>query len=166
MKSKIVPVLCLLAAAGVQANLPSGIDILGSGPNIVLVVLIAFSLASDASSGLVLGFAAGLIEGSVVGSSMSSFIVTRTIAGFIAGISTITFFSVNPVVSIVTTAWLTVACELLFVLANPAASLLVAARTIAGEAIWNSLLSFLLVFVLRYFGSRRRIRISDFRVRY
>ncbi len=166
MKEKIIPIVCLLAAAGVQANLPSGLHILGSGPDIVLVVLIAFSLAADTSAGVFLGFAAGLIEGATVGSSFGSFIVTRTIAGFIAGFATTTFFSVNPLVSIVTTGWLTLVCELLFVLANPTASLLAAARTVAGESIWNSLLSFVLVCILRYFRTRRKIYLADLRIRY
>lgn len=166
MKDKIIPILCLLSAAGVQANLPAGFHILGSGPDIVLVVLIAFSLAADTSAGVFLGFAAGLIEGSTVGNSLGSFIVTRTIVGFIAGFATTTFFSVNPLVSIVTTGWLTLVCELMFVLANPAASLFVAARTIAGECIWNSLLSFLLVCILRYFRTRRKIHLADLRARY
>jgi|GEM_PF-889268 len=166
MKEKIIPILCLLAAAGVQANLPGGFHILGSGPDIVLVVLIAFSLATDTSAGVFLGFAAGLIEGATVGNSFGSFIVTRTIVGFIAGFATTTFFSVNPIVSIVTTGWLTLVCELMFVLANPAASLLVVLRTAVGECIWNSLLSFILVCVLRYFRTRHKIRLADIRARY
>ena len=161
MKEKALPILCLLAAAGLQANLPAGFHILGSGPDLVLVVLIAFSLAADTNAGLLLGFSAGLIEGSVVGASLGSFIVTRTIVGFAAGVSTTTFFSVNPIVSILSTGWLTLACEFLFVLANPAASLFVAARRIAGECIWNSLLSLILVIILRYFRTRRKIRLAD-----
>lgn len=166
MKDKIIPLLCLLAAAGVQANLPGGFHILGSGPDLVLVVLIVFSLAGNPSSGAILGFAAGMIEGSSVGTSLGSFIITRTIVGFIAGVTTNTFFSENPIVSVFSAAWLTLIAEAMFAIANPAASFLEAARRITGECVWNSLLSLLLVYILKYVQTKHKIRMADIRGRF
>ncbi len=166
MKAKLVPVLCLLIAAGVQANLPHSFYVFGVGPDLVLVVLIAFSLAADVNAGLVLGFIAGLIEGSMIGASMGSFVVTRTLVGFAAGASTATFFSVNPLVPIFSALWLTFACEVLFVLANPVPSLFDAGRTILIECLWNSLLSLILVLVMRYFKNRKKIRLANDRTWY
>lgn len=166
MRDKIVPVLALLAAAGIQANLPSNLYVFGVGPNLVLVVLIVFSLSADVSMGLFLGFAAGLIEGAVVGSSLGSFIVTRTIIGFAAGMSTSTFFSVNPLVAVLSAFWLTLACEVMFVLANPVSSLWDAAKIVGVECAWNALLSLVLVYVVQYFRTSRKIRLANERVLY
>ncbi len=66
--------------------------------------------------GRALGFIAGLMHGSLVGFSLGSFIVTRTITGFLAGLVTTRLFSENPLVPALSAVWLTVVCEALFLL--------------------------------------------------
>ena len=85
--------ISLIVAASIQGNLPRAISIFGAMPDLVLVVLIAYSLAEDPEFGATLGFFAGLIQGSAVGMSLGSFIVTRTIAGFAAGFLPTRLFS-------------------------------------------------------------------------
>ena len=98
MKRYVLPIVCLLVAAGVQGNLPACISIMGAMPDLVLVVLICFSLAEDPEFGAGLGFLAGLIQGSVVGMGMGSLIFTRTITGFVAGLVSTRLFSANAIV--------------------------------------------------------------------
>lgn len=138
--------------------------IYGAKPDLVLVVLVAYSLAADPAFGATLGFVAGLIHGSAAGASMGSFIVTRTITGFLAGFVTTRLFSENPVVPMLSAAWLTLVCEGMFLLANPMPSMLVAARTVVGECIYNALFTLFLYLVLRQFGGHHKISLADARL--
>jgi rod shape-determining protein MreD len=161
----ILPIISLLIAVGLQVNLPSGFNIFGAKPDLALVVLIAYALAADPMFGATLGFAAGLIHGSAVGISLGSFIVTRTITGFLAGLLTTRVFSENPIVPMFSAAWLTLVNELLFLLINPRFAPAVAFRTIGGECLFNSLLALLLYWLLKYLETRRKIRLVNARMR-
>ena len=158
------PAIGLIVAAGIQANLPASMSLLGAKPDLILVVLIAYSLAADPLFGAGLGFIAGLVQGCAVGLSLGSFIVTRTITGFLAGFATTRLFSENPVVPMLSAAWLTAACEGLFLLANPRAALVPAARTILGECIYNATLTLLLYWLLRSLETRHKIKMANARI--
>jgi rod shape-determining protein MreD len=160
----IWPAISLIAAASIQGNLPSGMSLLGAKPDLVLVVLIAYSLAADPIVGAGIGFIAGLVHGAAVGLSLGSFIVTRTITGFLAGFATTRLFSENPVVPVFSAVWLTAVCEGLFLLANPRMALVPAARVTLGECIYNAALTLLLYWLLRSLETRRKIRLADARL--
>ncbi len=145
-------------------NLPSTVKILGAKPDLALVVLIAYALAADPTFGAILGFVSGLIYGSAVGVSLGSFIVTRTITGFLAGLLTTRVFSENPVVPMFSAAWLTLVNELMFLLINPRLAPAIAFRTILGECLFNSLLALLLYWLLKYVETRRKIRLVNARI--
>ncbi|MGC8862829.1 MAG: rod shape-determining protein MreD [Armatimonadota bacterium] len=164
MKRYVWPVASLLAAAGIQGNLPAGMSLMGARPDLVLVVLIAYSLAADPLAGAALGFAAGLVEGSAVGLSVGSFIVTRTLTGFLAGLATTRLFTDNPVVPVFSAAWLTAVCEGLFLIANPRAPLDQAGRIVLGECIYNAGFALLLYWLLRILETRRKIRLANARI--
>jgi rod shape-determining protein MreD len=160
----IWPTVCLLIAAGLQGNLPGSVSLMGAKPDLVLVVLIGFALAADPVFGAMLGFFAGLITGSAVGLSLGSFICTRTITGFLAGVVTTRLFSENPIVPMFSAAWLTLVNELLFLLANPRLSPAAAFRTIGGECIYNALLALIIYWFLKHMETRRKIRLVDARL--
>jgi rod shape-determining protein MreD len=164
VKRTVLPILSLMVACAIQGNLPRFVTLFGAKPNLVLVVLIAYSLASEPGFGAALGFVAGLIEGSAVGLSTGSFIVTRTITGFLAGLVTTRLFSDNPIVPVVSAAWLTLVCEVLFLLANPLASVSAAGMIILGECILNAFMTFILHFILRQFEARRKMRLVNARL--
>jgi rod shape-determining protein MreD len=164
MRSYAWPVFSLLVAAGIQGNLPAGMSLLGAKPDLILVVLIAYSLAADPLAGAALGFVAGLVHGAAVGLSLGSFIVTRTITGFLAGFATTRLFSENPVVPVFSAAWLTAVCEGLFLLANPRVPLAHAARVVLGECIYNAALTLLLYWLLRALETRRKIKLANARI--
>jgi rod shape-determining protein MreD len=158
------PIVALIAAAGLQGNLPSGISILGAKPDLVLVVLISYALAADPAFGATLGFVAGLLHGSLVGFSLGSFIVTRTITGFLAGIVTTRLFSENPLVPALSAVWLTVVCEALFLLSNPSPDIAIAFRKVAGECISNAILTLFVYYALRGLNTRRKIKLANARI--
>jgi len=158
------PIIFLILAAGLQGNLPNAISIWGAKPDLVLVVLISYALAVDPIFGSVLGFAAGLIYGSFVGLSLGSFIVTRTITGFLAGFVTTRLFSENPIVPVISAIWLTLVCESLFLLANPRPDLSLAFRKIAGECINNGIFTLILYYTMRNMENRRKNRLVNSRI--
>ena len=158
------PVICILAAAGIQGNLPSWMTIFGAKPDLVLVVLISYSLAADPEFGAGLGFIAGLVQGSIIGISMASFVITRTVTGFLAGLVNTRLFGENPLVPVISAGWLTLACEFLFLLANPRPVFFVAARTVLGECIYNSILTIFVYLILRQFENNRKIKLANARL--
>ncbi|NLN76977.1 MAG: rod shape-determining protein MreD [Armatimonadetes bacterium] len=158
------PIVTLIAAAGLQGNLPDFISIWGAKPDLIIVVLISYALAADPEFGAVLGFVAGLLQGRYVGLSMGSFIITRTITGFLSGLVTTRLFSENPLVPALSAVWLTVVCEVLFLLGNPQSDLIVVARKIAGECLGNAILTLLVYFTLRNLDIRRKIKLANARL--
>lgn len=164
MRDYLWPIFSLLVAAGLQGSLPPEVSLWGAKPDLILVVLIAYSLAADLVFGATLGFIAGLIHGSAVGIAMGSFIVTRTVTGFLAGLVTARLFSENPIVPVLSAAWLTLVTEGLFILANPRPGLGIVTRQIAGECVLNALLTLFLYWVMRQLEARRKLKLVNARL--
>lgn len=163
MRRYVLPVVCLLMAAGVQGNLPQSISIMNGMPSLVLVVLIAFSLAEDPAFGAFLGFVAGLIQGSAVGMGMGTFITTCTITGFLASLVSTRLFSENAIVPSISALWLTAVYGGLFHLFNPRLSAPEAIGVVAGQSIHNVIFTFLIYMILQQFETRRKNRIINSR---
>ncbi|MCE5324248.1 rod shape-determining protein MreD [bacterium] len=164
MKRYFWAIIMLIIASAIQGNLPGWMTVFGAKPDLVLIVLIIYALSADPDFGAVLGFIAGLIQGSVVGLSLGSFIVTRTITGFLAGIVHTRLFSENPIVPMLSAVWLTLVCEGMFLLANPKPSFPNTIRTLLGECILNAIFAFLLYVFLRHLDTRRKIRLANARL--
>lgn len=164
MKRYFWPLISLIIAAGIQGSLPDWMRILGAKPDLILVVLISYSLVADPVFGSIIGFAAGFIHGSVAGLSFGSFIVTRTITGFLAGHVTTRLFSENPIVPALSAMWLTLVAEGLFILGNPRLDMLHALRTILGECIINAIFAVVMYSILKHFETSRKIRLVNSRL--
>lgn len=163
MKRYLWPVAALLVAVGFQGNLPVWLSVWGGGPDLVLVVLIAFALGGDAVFGATLGFIAGLLHGTAVGFSVGSFVVTRTLAGLLSGLVNARLFRDNPVVPTISAVWLTAVSEFVFLIANPRVPLLHGIRMLVGECVLNAALTLGLCFVMRAFETKRKIKLADAR---
>ena len=164
MQKYLLPALLILLAAAIQGNLPSWMLIKGGQPDLILVVLIATALTQDPGTGAVLGFIAGLIQGSVVNESLGSFIVTRTIIGYAAGSVTVRLFSDNPVVPVLAAGGLTFAGEFLFLLANPTPDLVSAINTILAKSLYDSLLTIIVFWFMKWMAVRRKIKMASARL--
>lgn len=158
------PTVVLIFAAGLQGCLPDAISLWGGKPDLILVVLVSYSLAADPIFGTSLGFIAGLIQGSSVGLSLGSFMVTRTITGFLAGLVTTRLFSENPLVPALSAIWLTVVCETLFLLGNPPPSLGMGIRKTAGECLSNAIFTLFVYYALRHLDTNRKIKLANARI--
>ena len=157
-------IIALIAAAGLQGNLPKFVSIWGGKPDLILVVLVSYALAADPAFGAGLGFIAGLFHGSLVGLSLGSFIVTRTVTGFLAGLVNTRLFSENPIVPAISAVWLTLVCEFLFLLGNPRPDMIVVASKVAGECICNAIFTLIVYFTIRNLDTRRKIKLANARL--
>lgn len=164
MRNYILPMLLILLAAGLQGNLPEWMLIKGGQPDLILVALIATALMLDPTTGAVLGFFAGLVQGSIVSDSLGSFIVTRTIIGYAAGTLTVRMFSDNPVVPVIAAGGLTFVGEFIFLLANPTPNLIGAINTILAKSLYDSLLTIIVFWFLRWMEVRRKIKMASARL--
>lgn len=158
------PAIMLVIAAGLQGNLPSAISIMGAKPDLILVILISYSLAADPIFGAGLGFFAGLLHGSFVGFSFGSFMVTRTITGFLAGFVNTRLFSENPFVSVLSALWLTLVCEGLFLLGNPPIRIGPAVRKMIGECLANGIATLFVYYLIRQMETNRKIKLANARL--
>jgi len=161
MRNYIWPVFSLILVAGIQGNLPASLTAFGAKPDLILVVLVAYALAGEPEFGITLGFIAGVIQGCAVGLSLGSFIATRTLTGFLAGLVNTRLFSENPVVPTVSALWLTFVCEGMFLLANPRS--VYAIKTILSECILNAILALILYWIMRGFETRRKLSLVNAR---
>jgi len=154
----LLPVAMLILAGALQSNIPSWMVIKDARPDFILVVLISISLTLDPGTGAVLGFIAGLIHGSIVGISLGSFIASRTIIGFAAGSVTIRLFSENPIVPVLAAGGLTFAGEIVFLLTNPANDFLASISIVLCKSLYNSLLTLILFWFIRWMQIRQKIK--------
>jgi rod shape-determining protein MreD len=90
--------LLLLLAAGLQTTLAPRLVLLGGQPDFVFAVAITACLLADAGIGALAGCAAGLITAALVGDTVGTLIVSRTLAGFAAGLLGARLFRANLLV--------------------------------------------------------------------
>jgi rod shape-determining protein MreD len=160
----VLPGILLFIAGALQGNMPMWLSIKGARPDLILVVLIATALTMDSFAGSVLGFLAGLIHGSIVEQSLGSFIVSRTIVGFAAGMVTVRLFSENPMVPVVAAGGLTFVGEGIFLLANPAPDLAASVTVVFWKSLFNSSLTLIAYWLLRWIEIRRKIKMANARI--
>jgi len=164
MKRFICAVFLLFAAIAVQGNIPNVFSFLGAKPDLVLVVLVLYSLGSDPIVAAVMGLVAGVVEGFAVGTSLGSFAFTRMLTGLVAGFCSVHLFSENLLVPAATACLLTALCEGTFLLANPQVATQNAWQVILGESVLNGCVTALVYGFTRIADRRRKVRLIDARI--
>lgn len=149
--------LILCVAAGWQANisliLPHA-EITGR-PDFVLTLCLLPALFSDTAGGCGWGFGAGLVTAALAGQTVGSFLVSRTVAGFVAGGFSDRFVRANPLIVVAAVLAGSLAAEAAYLLCNPPHhlhDLLAALRFGAMNALWNAALALPLAALLRRLG--------------
>ncbi|MBC8136288.1 MAG: hypothetical protein H8F28_10410 [Fibrella sp.] len=147
--------LCLMA--GLQANivlfLPHA-EISGR-PDFVLTLCLLPALLSDAAGGCGWGFGAGLITAALTGQAVGSTLVSRTVAGCVAGWFSERFVRSNPLVIVSAILTGSLVADAVYLLCNPPLTpdaLLPALRFTAMNALWNAALALPLAHLLRRLG--------------
>lgn len=137
----IAYVFALFLAAGIQSAFLAKYPIWGAHADLVLIVIIVGGLLTKTEGALILGFSGGLLEGSLIGISIPSFIISRTIMAFFAGVLETRLFRENPLVSIIAVFIGTLIAEIIFLLFNPPPAILDQFRVIGLEAVMNCILA-------------------------
>lgn len=147
-------VLLFIAGSVAQSTLAYPLhSLLGAQPDFLLTVLLCAALLSDAATGSILGFAGGLLSASLVGQTVGTLLVTRTIAGFLAGRFTARVFEANTLVVVLGVLVTSLAAYLLQTLvAPPKVGLTPWLQATLGGALWNALLSVPITSILRRSG--------------
>lgn len=143
----------LLLAAGLQAQVSHRLHFCGGQPDFLFALLLTTAFLSDSSgTGALIGFGGGLMTGAVVWETVGTFLVSRTLAGFVAGWFSDRMSQSNVAVLIFAVAGASVVGELVYVLAAPRIGL---SRWVLGALVgtaWNIALSLPLFFLLRRLG--------------
>jgi rod shape-determining protein MreD len=93
-------VIALLLAFSLHAAYDSRLMVAGAQPNLSLTALLTACLFTDCETAAWLGFLVGLLEASYTARYIGSFIVTRTLAGFLVGLLEERIFRDNVFVAI------------------------------------------------------------------
>ena len=144
--------LFLFVAAGMQAAFASRLTFFGGQPDFILTVALAAALLSDASTGCLVGMAGGLLSAATVGETVGTFLVSRTIAGFIAGLLTNRLYRGNVGVIFLGVLATTLIAEVVHAFAAPRGSLHEWVQSIAVSAVMNAVLALPLTVLLRRCG--------------
>lgn len=78
--------LLILLAVLLDATLTARFSLLGGHPDVILIVIGSFGLISRPAAGAVMGFLSGLLYGGLAGVSMSHYILSLTLVGYLFGI--------------------------------------------------------------------------------
>ncbi len=150
-------VLLLCLATGLQANvvllLPHA-EVTGR-PDFVLTLCLLPALLSDAAGGCGWGFGAGLVTSALTGQAVGSTLVSRTVAGCVAGWFSERFVRSNPLVIVSAILTGSLVADAVYLLCNPPLSLdslLAAFRFTAMNALWNAAFALPLAYLLRRLG--------------
>jgi rod shape-determining protein MreD len=147
-------ILLFLIGSAAQSTIAYPLySLLGAQPDFLLTILLCAALLSDAATGCVLGFAGGLLSAALIGQTVGTLLVTRTVAGFLAGRFTARVFEANTLVVMLGVLVTSLATYLLQTLVAPQRiELALWLRAIIGGALWNAALSLPIAALLRLSG--------------
>jgi rod shape-determining protein MreD len=149
VKTVGVAVVVLWICSVLQFGFARYLAIFGVAPNFLLVATIAVSLCLPRPSSAVFGFFAGAIEGALVGANLAHYVVSRTVAGFVAAWSRgLRFELTAPAVGFTTLAVTLVASVVFLFTAAPRGIVGYLGDTI-GSAMYNGVLAMPLYALLR-----------------
>lgn len=117
-------VILLLAAGGLQTSYASLLTYHGGCPDFPLTVALCAALLSDASVGCLAGFGCGLVSAAVNGRTLGTFLLSRAVAGYLAGLLTNRLFRGNLGVVFLGVWGGSVAAEVIYGLAAPRLTLM------------------------------------------
>jgi rod shape-determining protein MreD len=150
--SVVLYIILLLIGAGLQSTAAAGIAFRGAHPDFVLTIALSAALLSDASVGCLAGFGAGLVMTSVVGRTLGTFLVSRTIAGYVAGLVTKRLYRGNAGVVLLGVFIGSIIAEIVYGLSDPRLTLSHWVQTTLLGAGMNAVLALPMTVILRYLG--------------
>jgi rod shape-determining protein MreD len=157
-RAALVFVLLLVTAAVLQTTLAPRLFVFGGQPDFVFAVIVAGALLTEAGSGALFGLAGGLLTAALVGETVGTFLVSRTLAGFVAGAVGARLFRGNILVFMTGVALAALVAEGIYVLSAPGVAARPAPwlRAALVGTLWNALLALPVSTLLRRVGWGQR----------
>jgi rod shape-determining protein MreD len=150
-------IVLLLIAAALQSVLAIHVSLLGGEPDFLLTLAAAAALLSDASAGALTGFGAGLVTASLIGQTMGTYLVSRTLACWMAGWTTARLYRGNAFVVIVGVFLASLISEAVYLLAAPRVGLGHGLKASLIGSVWNAVLAWPAMLLLRRCGWGTRL---------
>ena len=139
-------------AGGCQEGLSERLTLWGASPDFLLIVVAGLGLYCNRKSGSVLGFSAGMLQGAIIGANLSSYVLTRTIAGFACASFKALEFEPSPIVAGAVTAIVTLLAQFGLMFVSPPRVILPFVLATIGSAVVNGVLAMPLHLVIRRFS--------------
>ena len=140
----IISTIIIFGAA--QGELAHKLSIGEISPDFLIVAVVAIGLLLGPIAGILAGALAGLTHASVVGMGMGTFLLSRAIVGYFAGLTKSHVFQDNPIVPFIGGVVGTLVAESVFVLFSPPVRLAAWIAPLPLIAIYNGILT---IFILR-----------------
>ncbi len=83
--AKINQLLVMLAALIIQGSMLTFLNLGGKQPDLLLIVVICFSILWGSRTGAFIGFAGGFLQDILFGRSLGIFALTKMLAGYLSG---------------------------------------------------------------------------------
>ena len=150
-------VVMLLAGTLLQIAIGSRLAVRWAAPNLALASLGCACLFVDSSAAAIFGFGVGLVESSYVASLMGTFIVSRTITGFLIGLLEDRVFRDSVPLAVATVLVATFVAGTLFFAFAPQPEAARWFANLAGTAVYNAVLAAPVYAIMRKVAGRPRI---------
>jgi rod shape-determining protein MreD len=134
-------VVCVYLAGGCQEALAPKVSAGGVGPEFFLIVLAGLGVYCNKRGGAYLGFVAGLLQGALAGADLASFVVTRTLAGFLCAWVAGLEFEATPLLAAAVTALTTIFAQVAFMFISPPGAIVRFLFATIGCAVVNGVLA-------------------------
>jgi rod shape-determining protein MreD len=151
-------VLALLVAFAVHAAYDHQLSIRSARPSLSLTALLTICLFTNSQRGAWLGFMVGLLEASYASRFIGSFIVTRTLAGFLVGLLDERIFRDNVLVAAATAFVGTLFVDTCFFVFAPQPHALGWFTSTLHEAVYNTVLAIPLYYLFKKLVPRKSAR--------
>lgn len=159
-RALIAFVFLMLAAGALQSSVAGGLRWQNGQPDFPLALALVAAFLSDSTVGCLCGFGAGIISAAIVGETAATYLVTRSLVGWIAGLTTARLYRGNAGVVLLGVLIASVAVEVGYGLSAPRSTVLhgmVWVRSVGFGALWNTLFALPTVALLRLLGWGRRL---------
>lgn len=148
----VLAVVGLWLAGGCQEGLSVRLSLWGASPDFFLIVVCVLGLYCSRPGGAVLGFSAGMLQGAIAGADLSTYVLTRTIAGFACASLKALEFEPSPIVAGVVTLIVTIVAQFGLMFISPPRVILPFVLATIGSAVVNGVLAMPLHLVIRRFS--------------
>jgi rod shape-determining protein MreD len=150
-KIALAAAISLWVAGGLQESVAPRLQLAGASFDFIIIVISVLGLAGDRRSASLVGFFGGVVQGGLTGANLGSYVISRTLTGFVCGSIASLEFERNPVVAGLMCAGMTLVAQVSLMFIAPPAAITPFLLATIGSALVNGVLAMPCHAVLRKF---------------